>query len=201
MSYKNNYFSKPHTNKNKIEFELDLFSYAKKSDLKNAAQHVLIHHNLPKKDNLANLKSEVDKLDIGKLETTGIGLSKLSDLVKKEVVKKTKYDELVKIFISIKTADTSSLVEKSDYNTKIGEIEKNAPDHSKYITTPEFNKIAAVNFAARLAEAKLATKNDIANFVEKTDFDDKLKKNNKKILVENELNELSEKVQLLPAKR
>ena len=45
---------------------------------------------------LASLKSKIDKLDIGKLETTPLDLSKPSDLVKNEVVKKTKYDELVK---------------------------------------------------------------------------------------------------------
>ena len=43
-----------------------------------------------------NLKSEVDKLDIDKLETTSVDLSKLSDVVKNEVVNKTAYDELVK---------------------------------------------------------------------------------------------------------
>ena len=52
------------------------------------------------------------------------------------------------------------------------------PDH---ITTPEFNKLTGENFAARLAQANLASKNDIANFVKKTDFDDTLKELNKKI--------------------
>ena len=36
------------------------------------------------------------------------------------------------------------------------------------------NKLTADTFAERLAQAKLATKNDIANFVKKTDFDDEL---------------------------
>ena len=66
----------------------------------------------------------------------------------------------------------------------------------------------------RLSQANLASKNDIAVSVKKTDFDDKLKKKvlkknlNKKVhlnktkylLVENELNELSEKVKLLSIK-
>ena len=52
------------------------------------------------------------------------------------------------------------------------------PDH---ITTPEFNKLTGENFAARLAQANLASKNDIVNFVKKTDFDDTLKELNKKI--------------------
>ena len=43
------------------------------------------------------------------------------------------------------------------------------------ITTLEFNKIIAENFAARLAQANLASKSNIANFLKKTDLDDKLK--------------------------
>ena len=57
---------------------------------------------------------------------------------------------------------------KIDYNTKVNEIEKKITDHScdKYITTSEFNKLTAENFAVRLAQASLVTR---------TDFDDKLK--------------------------
>ena len=43
------------------------------------------------------------------------------------------------------------------------------------ITTPEFNKLTSENFAARLKQANLASNSDIVNFVNKTDFDDKLK--------------------------
>ena len=35
------------------------------------------------------------------------------------------------------------------------------------ITTPEFNKIIAENFAERLAQANLASKSNIANFLKK----------------------------------
>ena len=57
----------------------------------------------------------------------------------------------------------------------------------------------------RLAQENLASKNDIANFVKKSDFDDILKDLDKKftsnktkhILVENELNELLEKVKAI----
>ena len=44
---------------------------------------------------------------------------------------------------------------------KINEIEKKITEHShdKYITTPEVNKLTAENFAARLAQANLVTKN------------------------------------------
>ena len=85
----------------------------------------------------------------------------------------------------------SSLVKKTDYNTKITETEKKLTDHNhdKYITTPEFNTLAADVFNARLAQANLITK---------TDFDAKLSSLNRKItsnktkhlLVENELKKL-----------
>ena len=58
-------------------------------------------------------------------------------------------------------------------------------DHnSKYITTQEFHKLIAENFAARLKQANLATKTDIDNFIEKTDFGSKLKNLSKKKLLQ-----------------
>ena len=47
------------------------------------------------KTNLANLKTEVDKLDIDKLVPVLTDLSKLSNVVKTDVAKKTVYDKLV----------------------------------------------------------------------------------------------------------
>ena len=43
---------------------------------------------------------------------------------------------------------------KTDYNTKISEIGKKIIDnhHDKLMTTPEFNKLIAEHFAARLAQ-------------------------------------------------
>ena len=69
-----------------------------------------------------------------------------------------------------KISNISNLVKKTDYNTKISEIENKITtdhDHDKYITTQELNKLTAENFTARLAQANLASKNDIANFVKK----------------------------------
>ena len=90
-----------------------------------------------------------------------------------------------------KVPDVSSLVEKTDYNRKITEIGNKLTDHNydKYITTPEFNKLAANNFPSRLKQAKLVTK---------PDFEDNLKSINQKInsnkteilLVETELKKL-----------
>ena len=44
---------------------------------------------------MATLKSDIDRLDIDKLDITPADLSKLSNVVKYDVVKKTVYDELV----------------------------------------------------------------------------------------------------------
>ena len=70
-----------------VKVELDLSNYATKADLKNATG--VDTFEFAKKVDLASLKSEIDKLDIGKLETTSVDLSKLNDAVKNEVVKKT----------------------------------------------------------------------------------------------------------------
>ena len=62
-----------------------------------------------------------------------------------------------------KIPTVSSLVKKkTDYDTKISELEKKLTDHNhdKYITTPEFNTLAASVFNARLAQANLITKID-----------------------------------------
>ena len=53
---------------------------------------MLVHHNVGTSEcaieaDLASLKSEIDKLDIGILETTPVDLIRLSDLVKNEVLK------------------------------------------------------------------------------------------------------------------
>ena len=45
--------------------------------------------------------------------------------------------------------------------------------------------ITSENFAARLKQANLASKNDITDFVKNTDFDGKLKKVNKKVNLHN----------------
>ena len=58
------------------------------------------------------MKSKVDKLEIGKLESTPVDLSKLSNVVKNDVVRKTEYNELVKKVNKINTTDTSDLVKK-----------------------------------------------------------------------------------------
>ena len=49
-------------------------------------------------------------------------------------------------------------------------VENKIPNHNKCIYSPELNKLPAKYFAARLAQASLPNKNDIANFVKKDKF-------------------------------
>ena len=58
---------------------------------------------------------------------------------------------------------------KTDYNTKIVEIENKIADHDhdKNITTQELYKLKSEHFIARLKQANLAGKNDIPNLVKK----------------------------------
>ena len=63
----------------------------------------------------------------------------------------------------MKIPNISSLVKKkTDYNTKIAEIEEKLTDHDydKYVTTPEFNSLAARVFTARLALENLVAMKD-----------------------------------------
>ena len=83
-------------------------NYATKTDIKNILHVVISRFAL--KSNLAGLKTEVDKLDINELMPIGVDLSKLSDVVKSDVVKKTVYDKLVS---RVNGIDTSGFVLKS----------------------------------------------------------------------------------------
>ena len=69
-----------------INVIVDLSDYATKRDIKNIS-HVDTS-SFALKTHLANLKTDVDKLDIDKLVSVPIDLSKLSDVVKNDVVKK-----------------------------------------------------------------------------------------------------------------
>ena len=62
------------------------WDYGTKADLKNGTG--VETSNFVKMADLANVNSEVDKLDISKLKSTPVDLSKRSDVVKNEVVKK-----------------------------------------------------------------------------------------------------------------
>ena len=57
-----------------------------------------------------------------------------------------------------KIPNTSGLVTTNVLNTKISKVQNKTPNHKKYITIPEFNKLTAESFTARLKQANLVTK-------------------------------------------
>ena len=109
------YFPKPYEPFGRdINVTVDLSNYATKDDFKNITY--IDTSSFALRTNFANLESQVDKLDIDKLATVAIDLSKLSNVVKNDVVKKTDYNKLV---TKVDNIDTRGLAKKTDYNTKI----------------------------------------------------------------------------------
>ena len=181
------YFPKPYEPfGGDINVEVDLFNYATKTDMKNISHVNTSSFEL--KSNLASLKTKVDKLDIYKLVPVPVDLTKLSDIVKNDVVKKTVCDKLVAKVNSIDTSgfvlktkydrdkkeleneipDTSGLVKKTDYNAKITEIEGKIPSISGLAT----------NAALTAVENKIP---NISSLVKKTDYNTKITEIEKKL--------------------
>ena len=88
-----------------ISVIVDLSNYATKTDPKNITH--IDTSSFALKTNLASLKTKVDKLDIDTLLPVPVDLSKLSDVVKNDVVKKAVYDNLA---AKVKNIDTSDFV-------------------------------------------------------------------------------------------
>ena len=167
------YFPKPPSDYKNIKVKVDLTNYVTKKDINDIA-HVYTS-NFALKTNLANLKTKVDKLDIGKLVPVPLDLSKLSNVVKNDVFKKL-YDKLVakvnnfdtcdfvlktkystnKTKLENKIRDISNLVKKTDCNTKITELENKIPDINNLATKTALitveNKIPSIsNLATKSA--------------------------------------------------
>ena len=136
------YFPKTHEPFGNINVRVDLSNYATKEDIKNIMQ--VNTSGFALKSNLDNLKTEVDKLDIDKLKPLPDDVSKLSNVVANEVIKKT------------------------DYNNKITEIEGKIPDISNLATKTALtiveNKVP--NISGLVTKTKLsAVENKIPDIV------------------------------------
>ena len=75
--------------------------------------------NVP--NGLSILKSKVDKLDVDKFVTVPADLSKVSDVVKNDVVKKGVYNVKIKN-IEDKIPDITNLATNTTLNAKINEV-------------------------------------------------------------------------------
>ena len=141
------YFPKPQSHKENIKIKINLSNYATKADIKNIT-HVGTS-GFALKNNLSSLKTEVDKLDIDKLVPVPTDLSKLSNVVKNDIVKKAVYNKLV---AKVDNFDTSKFILKTKYDTDKTKLENNIPDISNLATktalTTVENKIPDISTLA-----------------------------------------------------
>ena len=109
-----------------INAKFDLPNHATKLDSKNAT--AVDTSTKATKSDLASLKAEVDKIDVDKLKTVPIDLSKLRNVVINEVVKKTVYGKLV---TKVNNIDTYEFVLEDKYDTDKSDLEKKISDAGK----------------------------------------------------------------------
>ena len=114
------YFPKPYRNfGGNIALKVDLSNYATKTDLKNATG--VDTSELAAKSDLASLKAEIDKIDVYKLKTVPIDLSKLSNVVNNDAVNKAVYGKLV---TKANNIITSRFVLEIKYGTDKSDLKK-----------------------------------------------------------------------------
>ena len=114
------YFSKPYKIfGGDINVKVDFSNYATKADLKNAAGVDISQLEL--KSNLVKLRAHIYKNGADKLKPVTADLSKSSNVVNNDVVKKTVYDKLV---AKANNIGTSGFVLKTKYNADKSDLEK-----------------------------------------------------------------------------
>ena len=114
------YFPKPYRNfGGNIALKVDLSNYATKADLKNVTG--VDTSELAAKSDLASLKAEIDKIDVYKLKTVPIDLSKLSNVVNNDAVNKAVYGKLV---TKANNIITSRFVLEIKYGTDKSDLKK-----------------------------------------------------------------------------
>ena len=127
--------------------------------------------------NLTTLDTEVDKLDIDKLVAVPTDLSKLSNVVKNDVVKKTTSDKLV---AKVNNIDANDFVLKTKYQTVKTELENKIPSVNDFVKEAKLteleNQIPDIsNLATKIALTTVENKiPDVSNLVNKTDYNTKI---------------------------
>ena len=179
MSYVPKYLSESSSIKH-VTVDLQLEGVATKKDLEGIT-HVGTS-SFALKTNLSALKTEVDKLDIPKLGTLPTDVAKLTNKVANDLVEKTDFNSLntkvdnnetdndnleIKVTnneLTTKTSinnlknkvngiDLTKYVKKSNYDTKVGNLELKIPDVSGKLNASDFNsKVSELENKIRLAE-------------------------------------------------
>ena len=145
-------------------------NYATKTDLKNVTQVDVTSFAL--KTNLSSLKTEVDKIDVGKSNTVPVDLAKLSNVVKNDVVKKAEYDKLV---TKLDKIDTTRFVLKTKYDTDKSDLENKLSDAEKKISnTSDLAKKTDLNAKITEIEKKIPSITGLATNSALTAVEDKI---------------------------
>ena len=175
LNYKMSAYYPPYKNSsNNIKVKLDLTNYATKDDVKNIT-HVDVS-SFASKTNLAALKTEVDKIDVDKLNTTNTDLAKLSNVVKNYVVKKTDYNAKVTSIESQIASVTKNTTDNLNDITKL-----KAVDTSNFVLETNFsadintldNKIDGVG--KKISDISgLATKTSLNAYLQTSTFNSKV---------------------------
>ena len=131
-NYKMSYFPPYKTSSNNVKVELDLTNYATKTDLKNIT-HVHVS-SFASKTNLAELKTEVDKIDADKLKIAPTDLAKLTNAIENDVVKKTAYNTEVTSIEGQIAGLTKNTVDNLADITKLKAIDTNS-----FVTRTKFS--------------------------------------------------------------
>ena len=181
------YFPKPYEPfDGDINVKVDLSNYATKADIKNNSHDEISDFAL--KTNLAYLKTEVDKLDIDKLVPVPTDLSKLSNVVKNDVVKKDVYDKLV---TKVNNIDTSGFVLKTKYDIDKSELENKIPDTSGPAKKTD-NNTKIIEIEGKIPEiSNLATKTALTIVEKKIPDINNLATKTALTIVENEIPDIS----------
>ena len=128
------------------------------------------------KTNLAALKTEVDKIDVDKLKAVPVDLAKLSNVVKNELVKKTDYNTKVTNIESQVAGVTKNTVDNLADITKLKAVDTNnfflKTKLASDVTTLE-NKIDTVD--KKIPDISgLATKTSLTSYLQTATFNSKV---------------------------
>ena len=167
-----------------INVKVDLSSYATKTDLKHVTLFDTSTFALQK--DLAIWKTEVDDLDIDKLVPVPVDLSKLSNVVKDNVVKKAVYDKLVS---KVNNIDTSKFVLKTKYQADKAELEKKTFDVTDLAEKTKLAELEtkmpdvsglATKTALTAVENKMT---NVSSLVKNSNYDTKISELEKNLLI------------------
>ena len=151
---------------------------------------------------LSNLKSKVDRLDVDILVPVPVDLSKLSDLVKDDVVKKDVFHAYIRN-IEDKIPIITNLATNTTLNAKINEVKNEVPIVTTLATYPSLNakineakgEILITNLARTItlpaAENKVSNVNDL---IKKADYDAETKDSKNEYIVTSDYNKITNNI-------